>query len=128
MVVRYLIPAHLSRLPRGLSADLACSEPLTARTSGDTLLAMAKKPTPSSLESPPSVVAGFERSLDELEQLVQRMEKGEMSLDESLGAYERGVALYRQCQGALQQAELRVKLLSDLGDPDSAERFAPNAD
>ncbi len=89
---------------------------------------MTKKSTPSALESPPSVVAGFERSLDELEQLVQRMEKGEMSLDESLGAYERGVALYRQCQGALQQAELRVKLLSDLGDPDHAAPFAPDAD
>ncbi len=84
--------------------------------------------TSSPLEPAPSVVAGFERSLDELEQLVQRMEKGEMSLDESLGAYERGVALYRQCQGALQQAELRVKLLSDLGDPDHAERFAPDDD
>ena len=80
------------------------------------------------MESAPSVVAGFERSLDELEQLVQRMEKGEMSLDESLHAYERGVALYRQCQGALQQAELRVKLLCDLGDPDNAARFAPDGD
>lgn len=94
---------------------------------------MAKKSTQTplssnTLEPAPSVVAGFERSLDELEQLVQRMEKGEMSLDESLGAYERGVALYRQCQGALQQAELRVKLLSDLGDPDHTERFAPDAD
>jgi exodeoxyribonuclease VII small subunit len=94
---------------------------------------MAKKSTQSplgssSIEPAPSVVAGFERSLDELEQLVQRMEKGEMSLDESLGAYERGVELYRQCQSALQQAELRVKLLSDLGDPDHAERFAPDVD
>jgi exodeoxyribonuclease VII small subunit len=88
---------------------------------------MAKKSTQSAIEPAPSVVAGFERSLDELEQLVQRMEKGEMSLDESLGAYERGVALYRQCQNALEQAELRVKLLSDLGNPDSAERFAPDA-
>ncbi|MBS0192918.1 MAG: exodeoxyribonuclease VII small subunit [Proteobacteria bacterium] len=87
---------------------------------------MAKK-THSTLEPTPSVVAGFERSLDELEQLVQRMEKGEMSLDESLQAYERGVALYRQCQGALQQAELRVKLLGDLGDPDTASPFAPDA-
>jgi exodeoxyribonuclease VII small subunit len=80
------------------------------------------------IEPTPSVVAGFERSLDELEQLVQRMEKGEMSLDESLHAYERGVALYRQCQGALQQAELRVRLLSDLDDPDNAGLFAPDAD
>jgi len=106
---------------------------LTVRARSDTLRGMAKKTTQSplashSIEPAPSVVAGFERSLDELEQLVQRMEKGEMSLDESLGAYERGVALYRQCQGALQQAELRVKLLSDLGDPDRAERFAPEVD
>ena len=80
------------------------------------------------IEPAQSVVAGFERSLDELEQLVQRMEKGEMSLDESLHAYERGVALYRQCQGALHQAELRVKLLSDLDDPDNAGRFVSDVD
>ena len=85
---------------------------------------MAKK----TLEPAQSVVAGFERSLDELEQLVQKMEKGELSLDESLTAYERGVALYRQCQGALQQAELRVRLLSDVGDPDSAVPFAPDTE
>jgi len=88
---------------------------------------MARKAA-SAIEPAPSVVAGFERSLDELEQLVQRMEKGEMSLDESLQAYERGVALYRQCQGALQQAELRVKLLGDLGNPDAAPPFAADAD
>lgn len=76
---------------------------------------------------PPSPVAQFESSLDELEQLVQKMEKGEMSLDESLAAYERGVSLYRQCQGALEQAELRVRLLTDPVDPDSAQPFAPDA-
>jgi exodeoxyribonuclease VII small subunit len=80
------------------------------------------------LEPAQSVVAGFERSLDELEQLVQKMEKGELSLDESLSAYERGVALYRQCQGALQQAELRVRLLSDLSDPESAVPFLPDTE
>lgn len=82
----------------------------------------AKIPAP-----PPSPVAQFESSLDELEQLVQKMEKGEMSLDESLAAYERGVNLYRQCQGALEQAELRVRLLTDPADPDSAQPFAPDA-
>ena len=76
---------------------------------------------------PPSPVAQFESSLDELEQLVQKMEKGEMSLDESLAAYERGVGLYRQCQGALEQAELRVKLLTDPADPDAALPFQPDA-
>ena len=75
-------------------------------------------------ESNPSAVAEFERSLDELEQLVQRMEKGDLSLDDSLQAYERGIALYRNCQTALEQAELRVRLLSDPQDPASAEPFA----
>jgi exodeoxyribonuclease VII small subunit len=67
--------------------------------------------------SPPSPVAQFESSLDELEQLVQKMEKGDLSLDDSLAAYERGVGLYRRCQEALEQAEQRVRLLSDPADP-----------
>jgi exodeoxyribonuclease VII small subunit len=79
-------------------------------------------------DTSPSAVAEFERSLDELEHLVQRMEKGDLSLDDSLQAYERGVALYRNCQTALEQAELRVRLLSDPLDPDSAEPFAPRLD
>lgn len=80
---------------------------------------MATKKT----ESAASPVANFERSLDELEQLVQKMEQGEQTLEESLAAYERGVGLYRQCQTALEQAELRVKLLSDPAKPENAEDF-----
>jgi exodeoxyribonuclease VII small subunit len=83
---------------------------------------MAKSTSPQS-----SQVADFEHSLDELETLVQKMEKGDLSLDESLAAYERGVALYRQCRGALEQAELRVKLLSDPADPDSARELDDDA-
>ena len=74
-------------------------------------------------DATPSAVADFERSLDELETLVQRMEQGELSLDDSLQAYERGVALYRHCQTALEQAELRVRLLSDPLEPDAAQPF-----
>ena len=70
-----------------------------------------------------SPVADFEASLDALEQLVEQMERGEMGLEESLAAYERGVGLYRRCQSALEQAELRVKLLSDPADP-ATQRFA----
>ncbi|MFY2765279.1 exodeoxyribonuclease VII small subunit [Arenimonas sp. MALMAid1274] len=77
--------------------------------------------------TPPSPVAQFETSLDELEQLVQKMEKGDLSLDDSLAAYERGVGLYRQCQGALEQAELRVRLLTDPTDPETAQPFQPDA-
>lgn len=78
---------------------------------------------PAQAHEAQSAVSQFERSLDELEGLVQRMEKGDLSLDESLKAYERGVSLYRHCQTALEQAELRVKLLGDPLDPDSAQPF-----
>lgn len=74
----------------------------------------------------PGQIAEFESSLDELEQLVQRMEQGDLSLDDSLRTYERGIALYRNCQTALQQAELRVKLLYDPEAPDDAEDFKPD--
>lgn len=74
-------------------------------------------------DATPSAVADFERSLDELEQLVQRMEKGDLTLDDSLQAYERGVVLYRHCQTALEQAESRVRLLADPLEPDAAEPF-----
>ena len=80
---------------------------------------MPKKDTPDA-----SPVARFEHSLDELEQLVEKMEHGEMSLEDSLAAYERGVGLYRRCQAALEQAELRVRLLTDPDQPDSAQAFA----
>ena len=70
-------------------------------------------------------IAEFEASLDELEKLVSRMEGGEMSLDESLQSFERGIALYRNCQSALDEAQLRVKLLRDPGAPEAAEDFDP---
>lgn len=75
----------------------------------------------------PSPVAQFESSLDELEGLVQRLEKGDLSLDDSLKAYEQGIGLFRRCQTALQQAELRVRLLTDAEDPASASEF-PDVD
>jgi exodeoxyribonuclease VII small subunit len=74
----------------------------------------------------PSQVAQFEKSLDELEQLVVRMEQGELSLDDSLQSFERGIALYRNCQGALDQAKLRVSQLIDPAVPESARPFDPD--
>jgi exodeoxyribonuclease VII small subunit len=53
----------------------------------------------------------FEKSLQELESLVEKMETGELSLEESLKYFERGVALTRDCQKALRQAEQRVQIL-----------------
>ena len=58
----------------------------------------------------------FEATLAELEALVEKMESGSLTLEESLAAFERGVKLTRACQSALQSAELRVKALSEDGD------------
>ena len=53
----------------------------------------------------------FEQALGELEALVAAMESGEMTLEESLQAFETGVRLTRECQQTLQQAEQKVRLL-----------------
>lgn len=53
----------------------------------------------------------FEESLAALETLVNRMEKGDLSLEESLKAFEQGVQLTRECQAKLQEAEQRVQVL-----------------
>ena len=86
---------------------------------------MAKK---TATATAPSPVADFEQSLDQLEKLVEKMEHGDMSLEDSLAAYENGVGLYRRCQQALEQAELRVRLLSDPDAPDNAVPFPGTAD
>jgi len=53
----------------------------------------------------------FEKSIAELEALVERMESGELTLEQSLRDFERGVALTRACQKALTEAEQKVKIL-----------------
>ena len=58
--------------------------------------------------------AGFEDTLAELEALVARMEAGSLPLDEALRSFERGVQLTRECQAALQAAQQRVQMLTEL--------------
>ncbi|MDP6967857.1 MAG: exodeoxyribonuclease VII small subunit [Gammaproteobacteria bacterium] len=53
----------------------------------------------------------FEASLQQLQQLVQQMEQGKLSLEESMQAFEQGIALTRQCQQALDKAEQKVQTL-----------------
>jgi len=61
----------------------------------------------------PEPTVDFEAALAELEALIERMETGELGLEASLEAFERGVALTRECQAALKQAELRVRALTE---------------
>lgn len=70
-----------------------------------------------------SPVVTFEKALEELEQVVSAMERGEQSLDESLAAYERGITLYRQCQTALEQAEQRVTRVNNRANPEQQIPF-----
>jgi exodeoxyribonuclease VII small subunit len=57
----------------------------------------------------------FEQALRDLEALVERLEAGDLTLEQSLNEFERGVALTRRCQQALSDAEQRVKILTEQG-------------
>lgn len=54
----------------------------------------------------------FEQSISELEGIVNTLEKGELSLDESLKQFEKGIGLARQCQNVLTQAEQKIEMLT----------------
>jgi exodeoxyribonuclease VII small subunit len=70
---------------------------------------VSKKPKESAAAEAPT--PDLEKSLAELEKIVERLEAGDLSLDESLRQFERGVALTRQCQTALRTAEQKVEIL-----------------
>lgn len=72
----------------------------------------------------------FEAALAELESIVQRLEQGELSLEESLRQFERGVVLTRLCQKALRQAEQKIRVLARSSDGEVVEQEfdAPDRD
>ena len=53
----------------------------------------------------------FEKAIIDLEKIVEDLESGELSLEQSLKTFEKGIKLTRQCQGELEKAELKVKKL-----------------
>lgn len=66
---------------------------------------------------------GFESTLAELEELVARMEAGNLPLEEAMRSFERGVQLTRECQSALQAAQLRVQVLMQRASGATIEEF-----
>ena len=58
----------------------------------------------------------FESAMEQLETLVSKMESGDLSLEESLEAFEKGVHLTRFCQDQLQKAELKIQALNSKGE------------
>ncbi len=70
----------------------------------------------------------FEQSLEQLEKLVEQMEAGDLSLEESLTTFEKGIKLTRECVQALAQAEQKIKLLLEENGEVQAVDFAPERD
>ncbi|TCK17447.1 exodeoxyribonuclease VII small subunit [Thiogranum longum] len=70
----------------------------------------------------------FETALAELESLVEQMEQGDLSLDESLKQFERGVQLTRACQTALKEAEQKVQILLEKDGQAALEPFQSDTD
>ena len=65
----------------------------------------------------------FERALAELESLVERLERGDLPLEEALKTFERGVELTRHCQSALKAAQQKVEILLKRGGQSAIEPF-----
>ncbi|MEM7207392.1 MAG: exodeoxyribonuclease VII small subunit [Pseudomonadota bacterium] len=78
---------------------------------------MSKKKT-AETDANTTEAPNFESALGELETLVEELEDGELDLATSLAKFERGVTLARACQSALEDAEQKVKVLSDIDDSD----------
>lgn len=85
---------------------------------------MSQKTTPKTID--------FEKSLQQLEAIVSKLEKGELSLEESIKHFEQGVKLSRECQQALRCAEQKISVLSRENDDwiekdfDGAEQLEGN--
>jgi exodeoxyribonuclease VII small subunit len=88
---------------------------------------MAKSPdTAANPATTDPAAPSFERALAELESIVTAMEAGQMPLQESLDAYQRGVQLLRQCRDTLSAAEQQIRILEggELRDFDPQRRAA----
>ena len=70
----------------------------------------------------------FEKSLEELEAIVSQMETGELSLEESLNAFEKGIKLTKDCQKALEKAEQKVNKLLEKENQFDVEPFDTDSD
>ncbi|MBA3582572.1 MAG: exodeoxyribonuclease VII small subunit [Gammaproteobacteria bacterium] len=79
---------------------------------------MAKKATTDS----------FEKNLADLEKLVEQLEQGELSLDNALQYFERGVALAKACEKTLREAEQKVQILTRQSATAEPEPFALDDD
>ncbi|WP_047680553.1 MULTISPECIES: exodeoxyribonuclease VII small subunit [Xenorhabdus] len=85
---------------------------------------MSKANRTSETEQAPA----FETSLKELEEIVIRLESGELPLEDALNEFERGIQLARQGQKTFQQAEQRVQILLNHDAHSPLDEFSPDAE
>lgn len=82
--------------------------------------------TPAKKQQPDAKQPAFERCLGRLEEIVRKLENANLPLDEAMKLFEEGVALSRDCQKQLEEAEGRVEiLLKKAGGEMAAEPFEP---
>jgi exodeoxyribonuclease VII small subunit len=55
----------------------------------------------------------FEKNLQELEQIVKVLEKGQVGLEESIASFEKGIKLYKDCRSFLNESEKKIKVLTE---------------
>ena len=79
-----------------------------------------------SAKAPKQETPDFETAMRDLEELVERLEQGDLPLEESLAAFERGVMLTRACQTALKEAEQKVEILLKKAGESAIEEFTPD--
>ena len=73
---------------------------------------LAEDPAPAPVGEGAADAMSFEAAMTELEGLVQKLERGQLSLEQSITAYERGTALRRHCEAKLEAARLRVEAIA----------------
>jgi exodeoxyribonuclease VII small subunit len=71
-------------------------------------------------------LAKLEKTLEDLEQLVEKLEEGEMPLNQALTEFERGIKLTRQCQAVLKDVEQKIEIL--LADAEEPVEFEPDTE
>jgi exodeoxyribonuclease VII small subunit len=74
---------------------------------------MPKTPDSDTTNTNPAGLEHFEQSMTNLTTLVEQLEQGQLPLEQSLQQFEKGVALIRQCQQALTQAEQKIAILTE---------------
>lgn len=99
-----------------------------ARESKPDLLGDASAASQAITPPGPAATPDFEQALAELESLVERLESGDLPLDEALQTFERGVALTRHCQGALKAAQQKVEILLKRSGDAGVEPFSIGED